>query len=227
MSDTRTISDFLYSLPKDYTAIRVTCPRDDDKIKKVMAKEVYCYGYETSQKGISHYHIMMVGKITDTMKKAFHRLPSKYWSEVNRGKGFAEGVSYTIKSKDIYASDAYMQYYVGIVTPWVFGGGSEPVSKCLGNTEPRTTKAWMLTDRNLIGVLRQHCDDNDLGKIPFREALAHLFENTRWRAGSGLRNGIDPLFEEEFDNSKFAMNMANALMHRGTMLRGCIVNYNH
>ena len=126
-------------------------------------------------------------------------------------------VSYTVKEKDIYVHDDYMKYYVGVSPSWIFGAGKSDPAKCLGNTEPRVEKSWMLTDRNLLSVLRRHCDDNNLGKIPFRQALKDLFKNSRWRAGTGLRSGIDPLFEHEFDNEDFEEDMVYNLMKRGTL----------
>lgn len=182
-----------------YTSYRLTVV-DRSVVEDLFEGYQYISGFETSVKGVAHFHIILYGYPDDRLEKRWARLkcPNKTdkWKRRDYKEDFLKGISYTVKGGDVQVVGAEMEYWVTKAPKWEF-------RVSVRDGEDNVQKRWLLTERNVIPIMRKYVEDNDqLAGKGFEHVLEWVLSNTKWRAGGDLRRGIDKIFKIEFEQAR-------------------------
>lgn len=204
---TASIESYFVAPPKEWTSMRWTLTRDDDKVRGALQGCDYIAGFEMSKKNVAHYHVMLIGKVDSRIKNNVKRYigeSTKKWSKENY-KEFLPGISYTIKGGQYIVEGKTMQYYLSKAKPWVFQDPTTLLER------PRC----ILTERNLIKEMRNFAENNEMQKQSFSDVLRALLKSSSWRLGESLRRGVDPLFVKEFEKDDWEDDYVTIALQRG------------
>jgi len=194
-----------------WTAYRLTT--DYRMWMKEIFRDVDCVcGFETSTKGVRHFHVMVKG---DDQKEAIaKRIQRKYtgkdkvkklwWSKVwvtgnVEGKTWEKGVAYTVKCGDIECFGDITPEYVASVPQWIF-----PVKLGQDTLDPKEEnkkdRDWQLTYSNVVCQAVRHAKRFKLAKESMKQVVQHMLKTTKWRPCKQMYAcGIMRHFEDDFE----------------------------
>lgn len=170
---------FVIAAPASYSSVRITViERDDEEIKKMFDGMDYIAGFEVSDKGVKHYHVMTVGFMTEAVRKRKSRYskskPGAWtWSKPDHGT-FSRGVSYIIKDGDWWATSAEWRAYAVAQPPYVRRTLAER-NKAPEGPQDRKNMDWFLTERNIRRLYHEHKHN-----VPEHDGIHDFFEVLQW-----------------------------------------------
>lgn len=188
--------------PGDYVAYRLTTS-DSELVKSFFSGTSFVYGFETSKKGVEHFHVIMLGHEHYSMvRQRIGRAKftaASCWSKKNYKSDFIKGISYTVKSGNVFVSDDVMADYVKAAPSWVFDQAKvQTIIK--QDTEARKDRDWQLTYANLVTqAVRYHQSTGKKDDVGLKTVVQEMMEHTKWRPSFHMiKNGVPPAYEEDF-----------------------------
>jgi len=202
--DNGTPHDYLTEPPPEWVSWRFTTPFKQRIHKLFDGRVPYAYGFEKSQKGVEHFHVISLGHSKyDSIRKAIQR--DEYWkkdkntswSKKNHGD-FFKGLAYTLKCGDIFTSDDFPNY---VIQPWVWP--KQPTIPC--ESAPKRARQdpdrdWQLTYTNLVTqAVKYHRANGMNTSETLKTTVKHMMEHTKWKpAYHMIKHGVPAFYENDF-----------------------------